>query len=187
MGGPSRSLLEVRGAPWVALPTQIFSVEAASQSFKFEAESPVVRITFISLGFKRYVGHFRGASFIFSVLYCHGSFPDRVAGAGAAGGKRSQHHSSLWVFEVPLGTFGIEFCGFSVLHCHGGFLSGRPLLNGRCSRSSSSSRRKKELKSFFSMGFRSCVRYFRGTILKLLPPLLPWCFPIWEVLLEQKV
>ena len=36
------------------------------------------------------------------------------------------------------------------------------------------------------MGFRSCVRYFRGTILKLLPPLLPWCFPIWEVLLDGR-
>ena len=30
VGGPSRSLLEVRGAPWVALPALICSFEAAS-------------------------------------------------------------------------------------------------------------------------------------------------------------
>ena len=30
----------------------------------------------------------------------------------------------------------------------------------------------------FSMGFRSYVRHFRGAILGLLRPSLPWCFPI---------
>ena len=29
------------------------------------------------------------------------------------------------------------------------------------------------------MGFRSYVRHFRGAILGLLRPSLPWCFPIW--------
>ena len=33
VGGPSRSLLEVRGAPWVALPALICSFEAASSRF----------------------------------------------------------------------------------------------------------------------------------------------------------
>ena len=36
VGGPSRSLLEVRGAPWVALPALICSFEAASSRFKFD-------------------------------------------------------------------------------------------------------------------------------------------------------
>ena len=38
--------------------------------------------------------------------------------------------------------------------------------------------RKKEPNSSFSMGFRSYVRHFRGAILGLLRPSLPWCFPI---------
>ena len=42
----------------------------------------------------------------------------------------------------------------------------------------SSSKRKKQPKSSFSMGFRSYVRHFRGAILGLLRPSLPWCFPI---------
>ena len=54
----------------------------------------------------------------------------------------------------------------------------------------SSSKRKKEPKASFSMGFRSYVRHFRGAILGLLRPseawcfapgrwFFPWCFPIW--------
>ena len=54
----------------------------------------------------------------------------------------------------------------------------------------SSSKRKKEPKASFSMGFRSYVRLFRGAILGLLRPseawcfaagrwFFPWCFPIW--------
>ena len=42
----------------------------------------------------------------------------------------------------------------------------------------SSSKKKKLLKSSFSMGFRSYVRHFRSAILGLLRPSLPWCFPI---------
>ena len=29
------------------------------------------------------------------------------------------------------------------------------------------------------MGFRSYVRHFRGAIVGLRRPSLPWCFPIW--------
>ena len=39
-----------------------------------------------------------------------------------------------------------------------------------------SSRRKKEPKASFSMGFRSHVRHFRGAILELLRPSEAWCF-----------
>ena len=42
----------------------------------------------------------------------------------------------------------------------------------------SSSKKRKPLKSSFSMGFRSYVRHFRSAILGLLRPSLPWCFPI---------
>ena len=41
----------------------------------------------------------------------------------------------------------------------------------------SSSKRKKQPKSSFSMGFRSYVRHFRGAILGLLRPSEAWCFP----------
>ena len=36
------------------------------------------------------------------------------------------------------------------------------------------------------MGFRSYIRECSGTILMLFRPSLPWCFPIREVLFEQK-
>jgi len=42
----------------------------------------------------------------------------------AARGKSSQNHHFLWVSEVTLGISGVQFWGFSVLHCHGVFLSG---------------------------------------------------------------
>ena len=54
------------------------------------------------------------------------------------------------------------------------------------SNSSSSSRRKKLLKSSFSMGFRSYVGEFFGAMFMLLRPSLPWCFPIREVCFEQQ-
>ena len=46
---------------------------------------------------------------------------------------------------------------------------------------------KKWLKSSFSMGFKSYVRQCLGTILMLLRPSLPLCFPIREVSFETKV
>ena len=39
----------------------------------------------------------------------------------AARGKSSQNHHFLWVSEVTLGIFGVQFWGFAVLHCHGVF------------------------------------------------------------------
>ena len=66
----------------------------------------------------------------------------------------------------------MQFWVFSVLHCHGVFLSGdqqqqqKPLQrqdeNG--TKIHSSSKRKKQPKSSFSMGFRSYVTHFRGAI-----------------------
>ena len=81
----------------------------------------------------------------------------------------------------------MQFWGFSVLHCHGVFPSGdqqqqqqKPLQQQeeKVAKIHSSSKRKKVPKSSFSMGFRSYVRHFRGAILGLLRPSLPWCFPI---------
>ena len=81
----------------------------------------------------------------------------------------------------------MQFWGFSVLHCHGVFPSGdqqqqqpKPLQQQeeKVAKIHSSSKKKKEPNSSFSMGFRSYVRHFRGAILGLLRPSLPWCFPI---------
>ena len=52
--------------------------------------------------------------------------------------------------------------------------------------SGSSSRRKRQLKSSFSMGFRSYIRHFLGANLLPFRPSLPWCFPIRELPFEQK-
>ena len=144
----------------------------------------------------------------FSVLHCHGVFlsgdqqqqqkplqrqEEKVAKMfiviAAARGKSSQNHHFLWVSEVTLGIFGVQFWGFSVLHCHGVFLSGdqqqqqqKPLQRQEEKVAKlhihSSSKKKKPLKSSFSTGFRSYVRHFRRAILGLLRPSLPWRFPI---------
>ena len=149
-----------------------------------------------SMGFRSYVRHFRGAILGLlrsSLPWC---FPIRGPAAAAAKafifiaaarGKSSQNHHFLWVSEVTLGIFGVQFWGFSVLHCHGVFPSGdqqqqqqKPLQQQeeKVAKIHSSSKRKREPKSSFSMGFRSYVRHFRGAILGLLRPSLPWCFPI---------
>ena len=86
--------------------------------------------------------------------------------AAAAGGKSSQNHHALWVSEVTLGIFGVQFWGFSVLHCHGVCLSGDQQEEKVAKlHIPSSSKRKKPPKSSFSMGFRSYVRHFGGAIL----------------------
>ena len=82
----------------------------------------------------------------------------------------------------------MQFWSFSVLHCHGVFLSGdqqqqqqqqKPLQRQEEKVAKiHSSKKKKPLKSSFSMGFRSYVRHFWSAILGLLRPSLPWCFPI---------
>ena len=102
----------------------------------------------------------------------------------AARGKSSENHHFLWVSEVTLGIFGVQFWGFSVLHCHGVFPSGdqqqqpKPLQQQeeKVAKIHSSSKKKKQPKSSFSMGFRSYVRHFRGVILGLLRPSEAWCF-----------
>ena len=95
-------------------------------------------------------------------------------------------------------SYVVQFWGFSVLHCHGVFPSRdqqqqqKPLQQQeeQVAKIHSSSKRKKEPKASFSMGFRSYVRHFRGAILGLLRPseawcfapgrwFFPWCFPIW--------
>ena len=148
-----------------------------------------------SMGFRSYVRHFRGAILGLlrpSLPWC---FPIRGPAAAAkafifiaaARRKCSQNHHFLWVSEVTLGIFGVQFWGFSVLHCHGVFPSGDQQQQQQKSlqqqeekvaKIHSSSKRKKEPKSSFSMGFRSYFRHFRGAILGLLRPSLPWCFPI---------
>jgi len=62
----------------------------------------------------------------------------------------------------------MQFWGFSLLHCHGVFPSGdqqqqqKPLQQPeeKATKIHSSSKRKKQPKSSFSMGFRSYVRGF---------------------------
>ena len=99
--------------------------------------------------------------------------------------KSSQNHHFLWVSEVALDVFGVQFWCFSVLHCHGVFPSGdqqqqKPLQQQeeKVAKIQSSSKRKNQPKSSFSMGFRSYVRHFQGAILGLLRPSLPLCLPI---------
>ena len=141
-----------------------------------------------SMGFRSYVRHFRGAILGLlrpSLPWC---FPIRGPAAAAAAkalifiaaarGKSSQNHHFLWVSEVTLGIFGVQFWGFSVLHCHGFSHPGTSSSSSKSLHIHSSSKRKKQRKSSFSMGFRSYVRHFRGAILGLLRPSLPWCFPI---------
>ena len=167
------------------------------------------------MGFRSYVRHFRGAILRLlrpSLPWCFPirgpaaaaakasaaaggkgvfSHPGPAAAAAkasaAAGGKSGSNHHFLWVSEVTLGIFGVQFWGFSVLHCHGVFPSGdqqqqqqKPLQQQeeKVAKIHSSSKRKKRPKSSFSMGFRSYVRHFGGAILGLLRPSLPWCFPI---------
>ena len=52
-------------------------------------------------------------------------------------------------------------------------------------KSHSSSKRKKEPKASFSIGFRSYVRHFRGAILGLLRPSEAWCFACREVIFSM--
>ena len=138
-----------------------------------------------SMGFRSYVRHFRGA--ILGLLRPSLPWCFLIRGPAAAAkafifiaaarGKSSQNHHFLWVSEVTLGIFGVQFWGFSVLHCHG-FSHPGTSSSSKSLHIHSSSKRKKQRKSSFSMGFRSYVRHFRGAILGLLRPSLPWCFPI---------
>ena len=98
-----------------------------------------------SLGFRSYVRHFRGA--ILGLLrpseawcfvpgrwffpWCFPIWgPDVKVKFIAAGGKRSQKHHFLWVSEVTLGIFGVQFWGFSVLQRYGVSLPGGDFFHG---------------------------------------------------------
>ena len=90
----------------------------------------------------------------------------------------------------------MQFWGFSVLQRHGVLLPGGDFFHGvfpsedqqqqqqkplqqqeeKVAKIHSSSKRKKEPKASFSIGFRSYVRHFRGAILVLLRPSEAWCF-----------
>ena len=101
--------------------------------------------------------------------------------------KSSKNHHFLWVSEVTLGIFEVQFRSLSVLHCHGDlplgvvrFLASQLATSSSSSSKSLFSRRKKYLsshhflwvqqqqqqekkiakKSSFSMTFRSYVRHF---------------------------
>ena len=80
----------------------------------------------------------------FSVLHCHGVFlsgdqqqqqqkplqrqEEKVAKIHSSRKKKKLLKSSFSMgfrsYVRPLGIFGVQFWGFSVLHCHGVFLSG---------------------------------------------------------------
>ena len=87
--------------------------------------------------------------------------------------KVAKIHSSSKMKKQPKSSFSMGFRsyvrGFSVLHCHGVFLSGdqqqqqqKPLQQQeeKVAKIHSSSKRKKQPKSSFSLGFRSYVRGF---------------------------
>ena len=90
---------------------------------------------------------------------------------------------------MTLESFWVGFSDSFVLQGHGVFPSGSCRLNRRSSRSrsSSSSRRKKWLKSHrFLWVSGSYIRHFLRAILMPFRPSLPWCFPIRELPFEQK-
>ena len=113
-----------------------------------------------------------GTSSSSSKSLCSGrrKFEPKFIFIAAARGKSSQTHHFLWVSEVTVAIFGVQFWGFSVLRCHGVFLSGdqqqqqKPLQRQeeKVAKIYSSSKKKKPHKSSFSMGFRSYVRHFHA-------------------------
>ena len=95
-----------------------------------------------SMGFRSYVRHFRDAILGLlrpSLPWCsliRGLAAAAAKASAAAGRKGSQNSwqqqeekaakiiNFLWVSEVTLGIFGVQFWSFAVLHCHGVFPSG---------------------------------------------------------------
>ena len=98
------------------------------------------------MGFRSYVRHFRGAILELlrpSEAWCFAAIREPAAAAAkvcaAAGGKGSQNAYIaaataiillLWVSEVTLGIFGVQFWGFSVLQRHGVFLPAGDFFHG---------------------------------------------------------
>ena len=115
------------------------------------------------MGFRSYIRQFLGAI----LMLFHPSLPwGFAAGSGSILGvaachrsKRSRSSSSRKQEEkVATIIFSI---GFRRVAGAGAAAGGR-------------NRRKKQLKSSFSMGFRSYIRQFLGAILMLFRPSLPW-------------
>ena len=118
--------------------------------------------------------------------------------------KRSQKHHFLWVSEVTLGIFAVQFWGFSVLQRHGVSLRGGDFFHGvfpsgdqqqqqkplqqqkeKVATIHSSSKKKKEPKVSFSMGFRSYVRHFSGCNFGASPSFRAMVFPCREVIFSM--
>ena len=88
----------------------------------------------------------------------------------------------------------MQFWGFSVLQRHGVLLPGGDFFHGvfpfggpnvKVAKSHSSSKRKKEPKASFSIGFRSYVRHFRGAILGASPSFRGMVFCCREVIFSM--
>ena len=156
------------------------------------------------MGFRSYVRHFRGAILGLlrpSLPWCFpiGDQQQQQKPLQQQEEKVAKIHSSSKRKKQPKSSFSMGFRSY-VRHFRGAILGLlRPSeawcfhirqvifsivfshLGTGCKGSlkiHSSSKRKKQPKSSFSMGFRSYVRHFRGAILGLLRPSLPWCFPI---------
>ena len=118
------------------------------------------------MSFRSYVRHCRDAILGLlrpSLPWCFpiwGPAAAAVKASAAAGGKDSQNHHFLWVSGVTLGIFG-------VIRGPAAAAKASAAAGGKGSQIHS-----------FSIGFRIYVRHFRGAILGLLRPSLPWCFPI---------
>ena len=103
------------------------------------------------MGFRSYVRHFRGA--ILGLL----------------------RPSEAWCFACREVIFSMVFSiGLSAAAAAKASAVAGP--DVKVAKIHSSSKRKKEPKASFSMGFRSYVRHFRGAILGLLRPSEAWCF-----------
>ena len=115
-------------------PSLPWGVAASHQQQLQQQEKKVAKIiTSVSMGFRSYVRHFCGA---ISKLF-RPSLPwGFAAGSGSLLGVAARHQqqqqerlqqqekkvaksSFLWVSEVTLGIFAVQFRSFSVLHCHG--------------------------------------------------------------------
>ena len=81
----------------------------------------------------------------------------------------------LWVSEVTLGIFGVQFWGFSVLQRHGVSLPAGDFFHGVFHPGTTTTTTITTTTT--TMGFRSYIRHFRGAILGLLRPSEAWCFP----------
>ena len=131
-------------------------------------------------------GFAAGSGSVFGVAACY-----RIRSRSSSSSRRKQEekaakiHLFLWVSEVTLGSFWAQFWYFSVLHCQGDLLLGvvrflaSQLATGSgagVAAAAGGNRKKKQLKSAFSIGFRSYIRQFLGAILMLFRPSLPGGF-----------